>query len=115
MTRGRIASSSSLSFYMQEVKMKLRRILPIVAMLAGCSSPYTEYRVVSYETAVITSEVQDYTHDLRIANLGNDIYVEVPQDYDSEYLAAEYTGEVVYYWLEGYSEKVSNRGWEYLR
>lgn len=95
----------------------MKKLLTIVALsmcaLTGCSKDNGKLLDVDgYTTAYITSEVQEYTHDLRMAHCENDIYIEVPYGYSKDKVNVEYTGKFVYYWVEDSDVKVSNKGFE---
>jgi uncharacterized protein YcfL len=85
-------------------------LLGLLFMMASCSNR-SKVKVVNYDVAVITSEVQEHTHNLKLAHLDNDIYVEVPNDYDKDTISIEYTGKVIYYHTVN-GDKVSNKGYE---
>lgn len=85
-------------------------LLGLLFMMASCSNR-SKVRVVNYDVAVITSEVQEHTKNLKLAHLDNDIYVEVPNDYNEETISIEYTGKVIYYHTAN-GDKVSNKGYE---
>lgn len=85
-------------------------LLGLLFMMVSCNKT-SKVKVVNYDIAVITSEVQEYTHNLKLAHLDNDIYVEVPNDYNEETINIEYTGKVIYYHTVN-GNKVSNKGYE---
>ena len=84
----------------------------ISLMLVSCHK-VTECKVINYDIAHITSEVQETTHDLKVANCGDGIYVEVPNDFTSENVKIKYTGKMIYYRIST-GEKVSNKGYEVI-
>ena len=87
-------------------------ILPSCKLLRGA----TRFPIDGYTYSYITSEVQEYTHDVRLAKVPSiGAYIAVPEEYsDPEYVYAKQTGKVVYYWIEEVEDKVSNQGWEYF-
>lgn len=74
------------------------------------------FHVKSYVIAVLTSEPQEVTHDMRLAyctRYKNDAYIEVPIDDNRTDLELVYTGYQITYTLERglIDSKVSNNGW----
>lgn len=74
------------------------------------------FHVEGYVIAVLTSEPQEVTHDMRLAyctRYKNDAYIEVPIDDNRTDLELVYTGYQITYTLERglIDSKVSNNGW----
>ena len=89
------------------------KILLLCCSLAGCGkTTTTTLNVNNYTIAYITSEVQEYTHDLKIGHCEDDIYIEVPYDYSKHTVNVKYTGRFIEYWVEDSDIKVSNKGYE---
>ena len=93
---------------------KLLLLLPILLTLTACNNQETyEFKVKGHYTTYMTSEPQNYTHDLYVAYCEsgvNTAYVEVPQGDTRETLKLRYTGYIIKYWLVGW-EIGSNNGW----
>lgn len=96
---------------MKITKVILKALL-LCGLLTGCGKTTTTLNVNNYTTAYITSEVQEYTHDLRMVHCENDIYIEVPYDYSKNTVNVKYTGRFIEYWVEDSEIKVSNKGYE---
>ena len=96
---------------MKMIKGILKALL-LCGLLTGCGKPTTTLNVNNYTIAYITSEVQEYTHDLRMVHCENDIYIEVPYDYSKNTVNVKYTGKLIEYWVEDSEIKVSNKGYE---
>lgn len=74
------------------------------------------FHVEGYVIAVLTSEPQEVTHDMRLAyctRYKNDAYIEVPVNDKSTELELVYTGYLITYTLDSglIKNKVSNNGW----
>ena len=96
---------------------KLLLLLPL--LLVGCKKEIpaeNKFTVVTYCYSYQTSEVQDYTHDCRLAKFRDydykDCYVEVPPNYNQDTIKVGFTGKVIFYRIYNYDYKVSNNGWE---
>ena len=97
---------------MKITKIILKALL-LCGLLTGCGKPTTTtLNVNNYTIAYITSEVQEYTHDLRMVHCEDDIYIEVPYDYSKNTVNVKYTGKFIEYWVEDSDIKVSNKGYE---
>ena len=96
---------------MKMTKIILKALL-LCGLLTGCGETTTTLNVNNYTIAYITSEVQEYTHDLRMGHCEDDIYIEVPYDYSKNTVKVRYTGRLIEYWVEDSDIKVSNKGYE---
>lgn len=68
-----------------------------------------------YDYAYQTSQVQEITHDIRLAICDNETYIAIDRNYNKSYVPLKYTGNYIYYWVYKVSDqKVSNKGWELL-
>lgn len=93
-------------------------LLPL--LLVGCKNKEKEsqnkFTILTYCYSYQTSEVQDYTHDCRLAKFRDiksiECYVEVPQDYNEDTVEVSYTGKKIFYRVYYVDVKVSNNGWE---
>lgn len=90
---------------------KLLAVLPLM-LLVACNN--NKYKVEDYTYAYQTSEVQEYTHDIYLAHCENGAYVEVPENYNKSYISLKKIDKVIYYYVYGVDEKVSNMGYEML-
>lgn len=87
----------------------MKKISLLFALLmCGCSTNIA--KVQEYVMAYQTSEVQEYTHDVRLAHI-NDFYVEVDEKCNYKHIAIKKTDNIIYYHVYGIEEKVSNKGW----
>lgn len=99
-------------------KLLIFTLLPL--LLVGCKNkekePQNKFTVLNYCYSYQTSEIQDYTHDCRLAKFKDldkkECYVEVSPNYNKSEIEVEYTGKVIYYRIYYYDYKVSNNGWE---
>lgn len=89
-------------------------LLPL--LLVGCKKPQNKFTVLTYCYSYQTSEVQDYTHDCRLAvfvdNEGKTCYVEVDYSYYEDTIKVKKTEKNITYRVYSFEEKVSNNGWE---
>ena len=98
-------------------KLSLLLSIFVIFLFISCSK-YTKFDVKYLTTAYITSEVQEKTHDMTLAYCDNDIYVEVPDYFNSNTVNLVYTNRIIWYTIrlsDGFSIKVSNKGYEYPR
>lgn len=87
----------------------MKKISLLLALLmCGCSTNVV--KVQEYVFAYQTSEVQEETHDVRLAHI-NDFYVEVPNNCNYKHISIKKTDQITYYYVYGIEEKVSNKGW----
>lgn len=84
----------------------------VLIVLVSCHRTI-ETKVINYDIAYTTSEVQETTHDLKVANCGNGIYVEVPTEFSKDTIKLKHTGKIIYYHIST-GEKVSNKGYEVI-
>ena len=100
---------------------KLLLLLPL--LLCSCKSKNSAtpeqskmFSVASYVYSYQTSEVQDYTHDCRLAvftdNENKTCYVEVAYTYNEETINVKKSEKLIYYRVYDIKEKVSNNYWE---
>lgn len=93
-------------------------LLLLILLLSGCSSKpkykYWHAVIQGYDYSYQTSEVQENTHDVRLAICKNETYIEVSENYNKTYVALKYTGKLIYYRVYNNDKKVSNKGWELL-
>lgn len=109
--------------------MKKLLLLALSALsLCGCEKnqcqcveqkTYT-FEVKEYRIAILTSEPQEKTHDIRLAYCVrgvNEAFIEVAVDDEREKLELVYTGYQIKYTLDSLFDlkKVSNNGWELVR
>jgi hypothetical protein len=87
-------------------------ILWAIIMIVYPSTAIHKHKVLNYDVAYITSDVQEYTHDLKIAHLENNIYIQVPDDYDEEYVDIVQTGHETFFYIMSSKEKVSDKGYK---
>lgn len=100
---------------------KINLLLPLL-LLTGCNNTYNvankpyEFTVKEYKIAVQTSEVQEKTHDIRLAYCvagANEAFIEVPLDDNREKLKLVHTGYIITYKFDSLiAREVSNNGWE---
>lgn len=92
--------------------MKKLILLALPLLLTSCGkADFREYKVIAYDYAYQTSEVQEYTHDIRVAKIDSGVYVEVPDDYKGYYIQVKPSEKITYYYVYGEEQKVSNGGW----
>ena len=93
---------------------KLLLLLPL--LLCSCNKDYKTFDIISYAYSYQTSEVQDYTHDCRLAvftdNENKTCYVEVAYTYNEETINVKKGEKLIYYRVYDIKEKVSNNYWE---
>jgi len=101
---------------------KLLLLLPL--LLSGCKSKNSStteqskmFSVAAYVYSYQTSEVQEYTHDCRLAQfIDNEeqwCYVEVESEYNETYVCVKKTDKIIYYRIYSCGEKVSNNRWQF--
>lgn len=94
---------------------KLLLLLPL--LLVSCkNTDVKKFKVDSYCYSYQTSEIQEYTHDCRLAeftdNENQTCYVEVETDYNESNIKVKKTDKIVYYRVYDIEYKVSNNGWK---
>lgn len=93
---------------------KLLLLLPL--LLCGCKKDYKTFDVISYAYSYQTSEVQEYTHDCKLAQFRDDenkiCYIEVAYSYNKETINVKKDEKLIYYRVYDIEEKVSNNSWE---
>lgn len=97
--------------------MKKLLIIPLLLMISCGNKNVWKAKIKGYDYAYQTSRVQEYTHDIYLALVGNEAaysYIEVPEDYDNEYVPLTQTEHYYYYRVYGTDKLVSNNGWEYI-
>ena len=97
---------------------KLLLLLPL--LLISCKNTNVKkFKVDSYCYSYQTSEIQEYTHDCRLAIFNDTIkqkcFVEVPYDYYEKYINVKYTGKKIWYRVYDINEKCYNNGWELVK
>lgn len=94
----------------------MKKLLLLLLILAGCTNNSRWHAVIQDKVyAYQTSEVQEYTHDVYLAVCKDDVYVEIPEDYEKEYVPLKKTNKIIYYRVYGIEDKVSNKGYEMIK
>lgn len=96
---------------MKKNKIIASATMAFALMLCGCSN-YVTKNVRDYAYSYMTSEVQDYTHDVYLACCEGDIYVEVPEWYKEKTVRLAESDKTIWYYVYGIDGKVSNKGWK---
>jgi len=91
-------------------------LLLLSLLLVGCkNTDIKKFKVDSYCYSYQTSEIQEYTHDCKLAeftdNKNQTCYVEVETDYNESNIKVKKTDKIVYYRVYDIEYKVSNNGW----
>ena len=104
----------------------MKRILLLLPLLlCSCKSKNSitleqskMFSVASYVYSYQTSEIQEYTHDCKLAQFRDDekqwCYVEVPNDrHEYSWVQVKKTNKLIWYRVYDTKEKVSNNYWEF--
>ena len=90
----------------------MKKLLLLVSLLLCACNKNWHAVIKDYDYAYQTSEVQENTHDIRLAVCDGDVYIEIKESYKKGYVNLKHTGKVIYYRVYKVDEKVSNKGWE---
>jgi len=91
---------------------KIILLLALLPTLASCNPDDCRAKVIGYHMAYQTSEVQEYTHDVKVAELSQNRFIEVPNDYKETTITIRQTGKITYFYIYDVEDKVSDKGWK---
>lgn len=104
-----------------KLSKKLSVMLPILFMTTSCSE-LTLFKTknikvlnfdYAYKKGADKNKLEQLDKDIYIAHLKDDIYVEVPSDFNGKTCKVEKTDTITYFMVYHTEEVVSNQGYKY--
>ena len=102
----------------EEVEVKNEDDTYLIINYVEIKNEYDTFSVIGYVYSYQTSEVQEYTHDCRLATFkdyeDNMSYVEVDANYDETFVDVVKSDKKIYYRVYDIEKKVSDNGWKWF-